>query len=231
MSRRIIFCIFLLFFPQADLLAGESSVDFSRLRQQNVSYYQVLEVEPTATPDEIKRAYRRLLHIYHPDRFHGTNQVYLANQAVQRLYEAYNVLSDSTQRRFYNNTLRRDIPSWHDRYKSSPQPSNARAFDFGPDFDNDPPPRSNSRPPSPSPTSQQGSTTPSSRNLVPTINDSTPNPSSRPNLSLPHPQPTLALPSPAPLSPAPNPAYGQATRRYRENCSQRVLGILVDELL
>jgi len=36
--------------------------------KQKHHYYQVLEVQKNATPDEIKKAFRRLALIYHPDK-------------------------------------------------------------------------------------------------------------------------------------------------------------------
>jgi curved DNA-binding protein CbpA len=34
------------------------------------TYYDILEIEESATPEEIKQAYRLLLEVWHPDRFH-----------------------------------------------------------------------------------------------------------------------------------------------------------------
>jgi len=64
----------------------------------NVNYYQSLELEPTATAEEIRQAYRRLVKCYHPD----------LNQAVgnaDRMVEinlAYETLSDPHRRRMYD---------------------------------------------------------------------------------------------------------------------------------
>ncbi|CAL1709231.1 unnamed protein product [Somion occarium] len=38
------------------------------------NYYTILGVAETATPDEVKVAYRRLALQYHPDRNHGDEQ-------------------------------------------------------------------------------------------------------------------------------------------------------------
>jgi curved DNA-binding protein len=61
-----------------------------------MDYYQILGVERTASPDDIKRAYRRLAAKHHPDRGGSTEE-------FQRIEEAYRNLSDPDLRAQHDN--------------------------------------------------------------------------------------------------------------------------------
>ena len=58
-------------------------------------YYSVLEVERTASDDEIKKAYRKLAMQYHPDRNNGSKD---AEERFKAITEAYDVLRDPQKR-------------------------------------------------------------------------------------------------------------------------------------
>ncbi|KAI4322118.1 hypothetical protein L6164_021838 [Bauhinia variegata] len=62
------------------------------------SPYQVLGVSPSATVDEIKRAYRKLALKYHPD----VNKEDKAQEKFMRIKHAYNTLLNSSSRRKYD---------------------------------------------------------------------------------------------------------------------------------
>lgn len=62
-------------------------------------YYKILEVEPIATQQEIKKSFRRLALKFHPDKNAGNHQ---AEAQFKEIQEAYEVLSDPDQRKEYN---------------------------------------------------------------------------------------------------------------------------------
>jgi curved DNA-binding protein len=64
-------------------------------------YYEALGVARTATPEEIKKAYRKLALRWHPDR-HAADRRAEATRAFQRISEAYEVLSDPEKRARYD---------------------------------------------------------------------------------------------------------------------------------
>jgi len=61
-------------------------------------HYEVLGVERTATPEEIKKAYRRLARELHPDVNSGAD----AQEKFKLVTHAYDVLSDAQQREQYD---------------------------------------------------------------------------------------------------------------------------------
>jgi curved DNA-binding protein CbpA len=62
-------------------------------------YYTIMGVGPEATPDEIRRAYRRLALECHPDRNPGDPE---AAERFKAVSEAYAVLIDAAKRREYD---------------------------------------------------------------------------------------------------------------------------------
>jgi curved DNA-binding protein len=62
-------------------------------------FYQVLGVPRSASQDDIKKAYRRLAKQYHPDVNKGNKE---AEDRFKEISEAYNVLSDSEQKKKYD---------------------------------------------------------------------------------------------------------------------------------
>lgn len=68
-------------------------------------YYGILEISPEATQEEVKKAYRVLVLMYHPDRHSHTDNKELTEKAEQKfklIQEAYEVLSDPEKRAQYD---------------------------------------------------------------------------------------------------------------------------------
>ena len=62
-------------------------------------YYHILGIERGATEEEIKKAYRKLALLYHPDRNQGDKE---AEKKFKEISEAYAVLSDRKKRTAYD---------------------------------------------------------------------------------------------------------------------------------
>ena len=65
--------------------------------EMNLDYFEVLEVEKSASQDDIKKAYKRLASKYHPDRNKSDDAV----ERFQKIQESYNVISDPKKRKIY----------------------------------------------------------------------------------------------------------------------------------
>ncbi|KAJ2297754.1 DnaJ-like protein xdj1 [Coemansia sp. RSA 2706] len=68
------------------------------------SYYEILEIEETATDSEIKRAYRKLAMKYHPDKNPAGAEMF------KEISHAYETLSDPSKRAAYDQFGDGDLP-------------------------------------------------------------------------------------------------------------------------
>ena len=66
---------------------------------QNKDYYGTLGIKKTATPDEIRKAFRKLARKYHPDVNPGDKK---AEERFKEISEANDVLSDEKKRKVYD---------------------------------------------------------------------------------------------------------------------------------
>jgi hypothetical protein len=73
-----------------------------------MNYYEILNVGHTATPEEIRRAYRELVEIHHPDRMQALRTEVQERAATQlkSINEAYSILRDPARRAWYDSLLK-----------------------------------------------------------------------------------------------------------------------------
>lgn len=73
---------------------------------EQLDYYRLLSIEPSASSDEVRRAFHQFAAKYHPDKFLGggaaPHKIERAAQIYRRGAEAYKVLTDPRRRKLYD---------------------------------------------------------------------------------------------------------------------------------
>jgi DnaJ-class molecular chaperone len=80
---------------------GEDEFPFTNTNDidKDKDYYKILGVDEKSSDDEIKKAYRRMSMLHHPDKNGNTDE---SKQMFQELNNAYAALSDANKRRTYD---------------------------------------------------------------------------------------------------------------------------------
>jgi len=90
--------------------------------ERTTNYYTVLELLPTATLADIKKAWHEQLQVWHPDRFNHSPALHRKAEArTQLINQAYQTLSDPTLRTRYD-AATQNAPSTTPPARPSPPP-------------------------------------------------------------------------------------------------------------
>lgn len=67
-----------------------------------INYYQILGIDSKATPEEIKKSYRKYASKFHPDKHNGDS---FFEEKFKEIQEAYDTLSDEVKRKEYDGRI------------------------------------------------------------------------------------------------------------------------------
>lgn len=98
------------------------------------NYYDILNLKKEASPDEIKKSYRKLAREYHPDKNQGDTK---KEEMFKLINEAYSTLSDEEKRKAYDlRIFNKDNKSnnFNSNKTSNTQKTNSGTFDMN-DFE------------------------------------------------------------------------------------------------
>jgi curved DNA-binding protein CbpA len=99
---------------------------------EQLDYYSLLQVDQTATPDQVRRAFHEFAARYHPDKFlrSGAEKVHVerAAQIYRRGAEAYKVLTDQRRRKAYDAQLAQGRVRFDANEEPPPPPTNTASW-------------------------------------------------------------------------------------------------------
>lgn len=104
---------------------NESKSDYERI-QKTTNHYDVLGISKFSTQDEIKKEYKRLCLLFHPDKTSQTN-----SDIFQKIENAYHTLNDPMRRREYDSSsLKQQTSSTHSSGNYKPGPPDGATYFF-----------------------------------------------------------------------------------------------------
>lgn len=80
------------------------------------NFYQILNISSLASQEEIKKAYKKLVVQYHPDKNIGKENT---EEIFKKILEAYETLSDIEKRKRYDQTIQEDISTLKNTNKNT----------------------------------------------------------------------------------------------------------------
>ncbi|KAL3135156.1 hypothetical protein ABBQ32_008090 [Trebouxia sp. C0010 RCD-2024] len=89
-------------FSSANNNTSDRSAGHTSILRDPKGYYQLLEIEPSASKADVQAAFRGLAMKQHPDRFDDPQQKASATVVFRQILEAYTVLRDDRKRQLYD---------------------------------------------------------------------------------------------------------------------------------
>ena len=84
-----------------------------------MNYYEILEISEKASQEVIRMAYKALCKKHHPDVYQGDK--HFAEEKMKQINEAYEILSDETNKRQYDYTINCQARRTQNTYQTSKQ--------------------------------------------------------------------------------------------------------------
>ncbi|MCP2604834.1 DnaJ domain-containing protein [Candidatus Aminicenantes bacterium AH-873-B07] len=109
-SMFLFYCLDLIDFKEGEEFGTEEKKNLEEIlalerELDSLNYYQILKISPSASPEEIKRAYFTLAKLYHPDRFArnaSPEVIKKAQRVFVKITKAYETLIDLDKRKEYD---------------------------------------------------------------------------------------------------------------------------------
>ncbi|KRX10122.1 DnaJ domain [Pseudocohnilembus persalinus] len=95
---------------------NQAKFESSIVQSQEQNFYEVLGIEKNASQQEIKKQFRKLAHLYHPDKIEEQADKEEAQQKFVQMTEAFEILKDEKERKVYDDFLNNDKKGGHQAY-------------------------------------------------------------------------------------------------------------------